>query len=41
MEAWCFLPQKQGLMALFLFDGDLVGLALVTLVYGMLPPLPQ
>ena len=28
-------------MALFLFRGDLVGLALVTLVYGMLPPLPQ
>lgn len=28
-------------MALFLFCGDLVGLALVTLVYGMLPPLPQ
>lgn len=33
--------KKQGLMALFLFCGDLVGLALVTLVYGMLPPLPQ
>ena len=28
-------------MALFLFHRDLVGLALVTLVYGMLPPLPQ
>ncbi|CAJ1768852.1 hypothetical protein LMCDFJHI_02853 [Aeromonas salmonicida] len=33
--------QKQGLMALFLFRGYLVGLALVTLVYVMLPPLPQ
>ncbi len=33
--------QKQGLMALFLFHDHLVGLALVTLVYVMLPPLPQ
>jgi hypothetical protein len=34
-------PQKQGLMALFLFREYLVGLALVTLVYVMLPPQPQ
>ncbi len=34
-------PQKQGLMALFLFREHLVGLALVTLVYVMLPPQPQ
>lgn len=33
--------QKQGLTALFLFHGHLVGLSLVTLVYVMLPPLPQ
>ena len=33
--------QKQGLMALFLFRKDLVGLALVTLECVMLPPLPH
>ncbi len=32
---------KQGLMALFLFRKDLVGLALVTLECVMLPPLPH
>lgn len=33
--------KKQGLMALFLFRKDLVGLALVTLECVMLPPLPH